>query len=122
MSRAQQIHIQPNRSRHARRQLPEECVSGVDVRAFAVLRAQQPAFLRFFSGIMACQQRPEMIVPLIHEVQAAFLHPTVEVALRDLVGIMKDTVFGSQHIHRRFFDRNPLLAQLRGIRREVCRC
>ena len=52
VSRAQQVHIQPNCSRHASRQLAEECVSGVNVRALAVLRPQQPAFQRLLAWIM----------------------------------------------------------------------
>src|SRR5271166_1945578 len=46
MAHAQQVHIQANGARHAERQLAEECVSGVDVMALAVLRHQQPALLR----------------------------------------------------------------------------
>src|SRR5579863_251599 len=84
-SGAQQIHIQPHRSGHARRQLAEEGVAGVDVNSLAIFRPQQPAFLRIFSRIVAAEQRRKVIVPLAHEVQTAFLHPSVEVAGRNLV-------------------------------------
>ena len=52
VSRAQQIHIQPNCSRNAGRQLAEESVSGVDIGAFAVLRPQQAAFEWLLAWIM----------------------------------------------------------------------
>src|SRR5271157_3177739 len=40
MSHAQQVHVETNRARNAERQLPEECVAGVDVIAFAERRHQ----------------------------------------------------------------------------------
>ena len=63
MSHAQQIDVQANRARHAKRQLAEEGVAGVDVIAFAVLRQQQAALLRLLAGIVAtpaaaCTARP----------------------------------------------------------------
>src|SRR5437870_11145261 len=41
---SQQIYIQPNRSGHARRQLPKECVGVIDIHALAVLGFQQSTF------------------------------------------------------------------------------
>src|SRR5208337_2843951 len=64
----QQIHIQPHGSRHARWQLPEKCISGVDIHSLPVLCPQQPAFLRILSRIVAGQQRLKMIIPLAHEI------------------------------------------------------
>ena len=52
VSRAQQIHIQPNCSRNPGGQLAEESVSRVDVCAFAVLRPQQPALEWRFAWIV----------------------------------------------------------------------
>src|SRR5271156_1707566 len=118
MSRTQQVHIKPDRSWHPRRQLAEESVSRVDIGSLAVLRAQQAALLRRFSGIMASQKRLEITVPLIHEIQPALLHPSVEVVLRDLVGEVKDAIVRSQNLYRSLFDRNPCPAELCGIRRK----
>src|SRR5580692_9956934 len=118
MSRTQQVHIKPDRSRHARRQLAEESVSRINVRSLAVLRAQQSALLWRLSRIIRSQQRLEIAVPLIHEIQPALLHPSVEVVLRDLVGEVKDAIVRSQNLYRSLFHRNPCPAELRGIRRE----
>src|SRR5579863_7990975 len=60
MTGAQQVYVQPNRSRYPRWQLTEESVSRVNVRPLAILRAQQPTLLRWFSGIVASEQRLEL--------------------------------------------------------------
>src|ERR1039458_3151133 len=57
MTSADQIHKQPHRSRHARRQLPEERIPRVNVCPFARVRQQQPAFLLAFLRIMRFKQR-----------------------------------------------------------------
>ena len=67
---------------------------------------------------MTSQKRREVAVPLIHEIQPALLHPSVEVVLRDLVGEVKDAIVRSQNLYRSLFHRNPCSAELRGIRRE----
>src|SRR3984957_17539203 len=115
----QQIHIQPHRSRHTRRQLPEERVSRVDINPFAILRLQQAAFLRSFARIMTAEQRREMFIPLVHEVQPALLHPTVEIARRDRIGIMKHLILRRQNLHRSLLHRNSRSAQFGRVRREV---
>jgi hypothetical protein len=52
VSRAEKVHVQPHRPRHTRRQLPEKCVSRIDINPLAVLRPQQPALLRVFPRIV----------------------------------------------------------------------
>src|ERR1035437_2651420 len=89
MSRAQQVHVETDGSGYTERQLAEEGISGVQVVSLAVLRQQQPALLGRFAGIVASQERREVRVPLIHEVQTTFLHPAVKIARRNLVGIME---------------------------------
>src|SRR6202023_1149160 len=69
LSRAQQIHVQTHRPGNACGQLAEEGVAGVDIGSLAVLRPQQAALLRVFSRIVTGQQRGEMRVPLIYEIQ-----------------------------------------------------
>src|ERR1700732_4836448 len=100
MSCAQQVHIQPRCPRNSRRQLPEKCIASVDVDSFAIPRLQQSTFLRAFSRIMGPQKRLEMSVPLIHEVETAFLYPAIEIVLSNLVGKMKHSRVGRQHLHR----------------------
>jgi len=63
MPRRQQIHIQPHRSRHPRRQLPEERISRIDVRPLPILRHQQPTLLFGLPRIVRSQQRREMRIP-----------------------------------------------------------
>src|SRR5664280_1577097 len=73
MSHAQQVHVETNSSRHAEGQLPEKGISGVQVVSLSVLRQQQATFLRRFARIVRRQERREVRVPLLHEVQAALL-------------------------------------------------
>src|SRR5437879_2964144 len=86
MSRADQIYVQTDSSGNARRQLAEESVTGVDVSSLPVFSAQHAALERRFAGVSRCKQRLEVVVPRGHEVHAALLHPSVEIAGRDLVG------------------------------------
>src|ERR1700722_1467057 len=119
MSRAEQIYKKPYRARYSSRQLPEESISRVDIRSLAILCPQQSAILRRLTRIVAREQRFEMIIPFVHEVQPALLYPAVEISRRDLVRIMKDAVGRSKDIYRRFFHGDPRAAQFRGIRSEV---
>ena len=41
---------------------------------------------------------------MCHEIEAALLHPAVEIFLRDFVGIMEDLIIGREDRHRGFFD------------------
>src|SRR5260370_34505960 len=107
MPRAQQIHMQPHGARYAGRQLPEERVPRVDISSLAVLRPQQSALLRVLAGIMAAQQWLEMLVPFVHEIESAFLHPAVEVASRDFIRIVKYSILPRQNFHRSLLHRNP---------------
>src|SRR4030081_2794031 len=68
---------------------------------------------------MAGQQRLEMIVPLIHKIQSAFLHPAVKVSRGDRIRIMKDGIIRRQNVYRSFFHRNSRPAQLRWKRSKV---
>jgi len=63
VSRRKQIHVQPDRSGYASRQLSKECIAVVDVHAFAVVRHEQSAFLRSFSRIVRRKQGDEVAVP-----------------------------------------------------------
>src|SRR6266498_2716844 len=119
MSCTQQIHKQPRGSGNSCWQFPEESIASVDVSAFSGLRTQQAAFERLFSGIMRGKQRFEMIVPLIAKVESALLHPARKISLRNLIGKMKDTIFWSEDLHRRFLDRDPRPSQLKREGSEV---
>src|SRR5277367_4323882 len=103
MSRIQQIHIQTNRPRNARRQLPEERISSVDICAFAKLGSQHPTLQWRLTWIVRCKQRREMAVPIGHEIQTALLHPSLKILLRNLVGGMKDAVIRRENLDRCLF-------------------
>ena len=68
---------------------------------------------------MAGKQRLEMLIPFVHEIESAFLHPAIEIASRDRIRIMKYSILRSQNLHRSLFHRNPGPAQFRRIRRKV---
>ena len=65
---------------------------------------------------MRSEQRLELRIPGLHEVEPAFLHPAVEILLRDLVRIMKDRVAGSEDLDRSFFDGDAVAAFFGRIR------
>src|ERR1035441_4372961 len=116
-----QIHKQPHRSRHARRQLPEECISRVDIGSLAVVRDKQSALLFAFSRIVRFEQRRKVRVPLRHEVETALLHPSLKISLRNFIRKMKDRVRGIENRNRSLFHRNPRPAQRRWKRRVFAR-
>src|SRR5208282_1445059 len=119
MAHAQQVHVEANGAGHAEGQLAEECVSGVDVMALAVLRQQQTALLWLLIRIIRRQQRLVLRVPLVHEVQPALLHPAIEIVRRELVGITKDRVLGIEDADRRLFHGYALAAELSRIGSEM---
>src|SRR5436190_1648767 len=92
MTRAQKVYKEPYCARNSCRQLAKECVSGVDICALAVLRAQQAALLLVFIRIVTGKQRREVLVPLVHEVETALLDPSIEILLRDGVRVMEDRI------------------------------
>src|ERR1051326_631384 len=104
MPRAHQIYEQTNRARHSRRQLPEKCVAGIDVSAFAIFRLDHSALLVGFTRIVAGEQRLEMVIPGVHEVKATLLHPAVKIFLRKLIRMMKNWILGVENGYGRFFD------------------
>src|SRR5229473_8130478 len=89
---AEQVHIQPNRSRHTGRQLAEKSIAGVNIRTLAVLPPQQTAFKWLLTRILRRQQRLELTVPLVHEIKPSLLYPAVEVVLGNLVGVVEHAI------------------------------
>src|SRR4051795_8230687 len=79
-----EIDKQLVRARHARRQLPEPGVARVDVDTLAVPREELAARLRLFSRIGRGHHRLVLRVPLFREVEAALLHPGLEILGHDL--------------------------------------
>src|SRR5690348_848475 len=106
VSRAHQIYKQPNRSRNSRRQLTEKCVPAVDVQPLAILRDQHSPLLIRLIRVMARELRLKVLIPCTHEIDAALLHPTVEIRLRDFVRAVKNRVTWGEYCHRSFFHRN----------------
>src|SRR6266478_8134248 len=81
----QQIHVQPHRPRDPRWQLPEERVPGIDIGPLPILCPQQPALQTPLSRIVRRQQRRVVVIPALHEVQPTLLHPTIKIALGNLI-------------------------------------
>src|SRR5579864_1356680 len=82
---ADQVDEEAIRARHSIRQLPEERQTGVDVRSFAEVCINQSAIQVRLAGIVHCQQRRVLGIELRPEIEAAFLHPALEILLRDLI-------------------------------------
>src|SRR5579871_6515033 len=59
------------------------------------------------------------MIPLAHEVQAAFLHPSIEVCCGDCVGVVEDWILRRENLDRRFFYRDARAAQVSRIRSEL---
>src|SRR5579864_6331894 len=108
MANTQQVDVESNRPGYSEGQLPEEGIAGVDVPALTVLRDEQPALLRRLAGIVAGEQGRKMRVPLVHEVQAAFLHPAVEILLGDRIGVVKYGALRVKNGDRRLLHGNAL--------------
>src|SRR3974390_2729427 len=121
MTHAEQVHIETNRSRYTERQLPEESIAVVDVVALAVLRDEQAALLWVLAGVVTGQQRRVVVVPFVHEVETALLHPAGEIADSDGIGIVKERALRIEYGDGRFLDRHPRTAKLRRVGREVLR-
>src|SRR5947208_16307470 len=119
MPRAHQVHEETNRARHSCRQLTEECVARIDVSALSIFRLNHSALLIGFARVVAGGQRLEMIVPVVHEIKPARLHPTVKVVLRNFTWIMKDWMLGTENCYGRFFDGCARAAQVCRIRRQM---
>src|SRR5690606_14540017 len=85
LSEGYQVGEQPIGARHPLGELPEEGQARVYVVAAAVWCNEQRAPQRSLAGIAHREQRRPRIVPRIGEVQAALVHPSLEVALRDPV-------------------------------------
>src|SRR5262245_3187244 len=104
-----QIGEQSVRPWHAVRQLAEKVQACVSEIAFAILRDQQAALLRRFTRIIACKDRCKMfLVPLVGKINTAFLHPAVEIALRDSVRRVQSGMFRREESHLRIFIRHAI--------------
>src|SRR5208282_897400 len=94
MAGAQQIHVQSDGPGDSIGKLAEESIAGVNVGAVAGTGTQQSAFARRFARVGARKQRPVVVVPLVHEVKPALLHPAIEIFLGDGIGKAEDAVIG----------------------------
>src|SRR5438105_8089566 len=115
MPSAQEIYVESNGAGDAGRKLTKEGVPGIDVCPFAKVSAQQTTFERGFARIVRCQQRLVTVVPLRHEVDTALLHPAIEIARGDLIGIMEDGIVWRQDLHWLGFHADSFAAQLRWV-------
>src|SRR6185295_14223130 len=76
---SEEVGEQPVGARHAGGQLPEERQSRVDVAAVAVLRDQQATEQGTLAGIGAAEDGRVLLAPALGVIEAALLHPAVEV-------------------------------------------
>src|SRR5271165_3471925 len=116
MAHAQQVHIKANGAGHTERQLAEKGISRINVVTLAELRHQQAALVRLLAGVVRRQQWSVLRVPLVHEVEAAFLHPAVEIMQRNLVGIVQGRAVRIKNRDRSLFDGHAVPAELRWVR------
>src|SRR5262245_57849408 len=80
---SQQVREQSIRPDHARGQLPEKAQPRVDVRTAAERRDQQTTVERRPTGVVSLEDRHVGRVPLMREIKAALLDPTLPVVVRD---------------------------------------
>ena len=78
------------------RQLPEEGEAGVDEAALAHRGNEQTTLAVGFARIVHGQERRVVRIPRVGKVEAALLHPAVEVVDPDAVGRLEDGVLGLQ--------------------------
>ena len=103
-SQRNQIRKQPIRPRHAGGQVrgtkPDSCRRNSRGRCLAT---RMPPFKRRFARIVAGHHRREVFVPLIGEINAALLHPALEIGRRDFVRRVECRMIGGQNRDRRLF-------------------
>src|SRR5260221_14576046 len=103
-SRRNKVDEQLVSTGYAGRELAEPGVARVDVDAFAHVHEQLAARLRILAGVVRCHHGIVLRVPLLREVEAAFLDPAVEILRHDLVRDVEERVFRLQQCHWRFLD------------------
>src|SRR5207253_1018411 len=115
----EQVYIQADGAGHAVGQLAEERVGVVDVSPLAVAGAQQATGKRRLAGIVGGKQRLEVRIPLTGKIQAALLHPSLEIFGGDAIGEIENRIIRLEDFHRLLFYAYPLASDLLGKRREV---
>src|SRR5688572_7658530 len=75
----EEVREEPVRPRHAGGELPEERETGVDVSALTVTCDEEAAVERLLFGVAGAEDRRVSRVPRLGVVEAALLHPAVEV-------------------------------------------
>src|SRR5690242_1074379 len=112
-----EIGKQPIGSGHTLRKLPKPRKTGVDEIPLALPRHEQTAAEGRFPGIAERQDRRETLIPFIWEIQAALLHPAVEICCSDAIWTVQHRVIGCQEGDGRFFVRD---AVARNVKLDGC--
>src|SRR6266478_3125045 len=90
-------------ARDSFRELAKEGNARVDVQAFAVTSIDESAVQVRLARIVHGEKRRVFGVELRPEIEAAFLDPAFEIALRDLVRAIQKRIVGLEKFHRRVF-------------------
>src|SRR3974390_891241 len=110
VSGAEDIYVETHCPGDSGGQLAEEGIACVDVGAFAILCAEQAAFLRVLPRIVAGEQGSKGIIPTAHEGEATLLYPSGEVVRGDGVWVVKDRIVRGKDLDWSFFDGNARAA------------
>src|SRR5690349_15689635 len=86
--RAQHVREQSPRTGHPGGKLAEPAHGGEDVNALAVARPELAAGQRLLTGVVRGEHRAIVRIPLRSEVEAALLHPALEILGVDVVRIL----------------------------------
>src|SRR6266436_2583087 len=90
-------------ARDSLRELTEEGNARVDVQASAIMSIDESAVQVRLARIVHGEKRRVFGVELRPEIEAAFLQPDFEIALRDLVRAIQKRIVGLEKFHRRVF-------------------
>src|SRR5690348_9237383 len=100
---AKKVDEETIRTRDSLRELAEEGNAGVDVQAFSVMSVDESAVEVWLARIVHGEKWRVFGVELRPEIEAAFLEPAFEIALRDLVRAIQKRILRLEKSHRRVF-------------------
>src|SRR5262249_17196296 len=98
-SQRQHVREQSICSWNTGRQLSKPGITCVHKETFAGLRHQQTTVERLFLWIVARQDRCPCCIPLVREIKAAFLHPSLEIFRCNLVWSRHQWMIRRQNTH-----------------------
>src|SRR3954454_19880683 len=121
LSCAQEVYEQPYCTWNSGWQLTEERVSAVDVGAFPILGNGQSTLEWLLRGIVTCQHRMKVCIPVRHEVETALLHPSVEIVGGNFIWIIQHRTLRVKDVDRRLLYAHALSAVCHRVRSVMTR-